>query len=439
MHLNRIIALSIISIFSFEISFAQDYSAGINVDIDEINPNAVLHLVSPNGNQGLMIPKISTDQRKNMESSLTMNDFGLLVFDGEENKFYYWAGSWIDLSQSVISTDGNTVFGDGINTPITIGNVPVSSVTGLSNVATTGDFNDLINVPPGNTDDQTLDLSGNTLSIESGNSIDLSSYLDNTDSQTLALNGSNLSIDNGNTIDLSPLDTDDQTISLSGNTLSISEGNSVDLSVLSVADDQTLSLSGNDLSISEGNTIDISSINTDEQNLSLSGTILSITDGNDVDISVIQDGFQPDTDDQTLSLTGSNLSISDGNTIDLSSINTNTDNQNLSLSGTILAIDNGNNVDLSTIQDGFEANTDNQTLSLSGSNLVIERGNSLDLDAAFVTDSELSALSTDDADADPNNELLNPTSTQLNGTNLELVDAGGTITVDLSSFATRSE
>ncbi|QQS59860.1 hypothetical protein IPN35_03255 [Candidatus Peregrinibacteria bacterium] len=39
---------------------------------------------------------------------------------------------------------------------------------------------------PTGTDDQTLDLTGNTLSIEDGNSVDLSSYLDNTDDQTLS-------------------------------------------------------------------------------------------------------------------------------------------------------------------------------------------------------------------------------------------------------------
>ena len=35
-------------------------------------------------------------------------------------------------------------------------------------------------------DDQTLNLTGDTLSIEDGNSVDLSGYLDNTDDQTLS-------------------------------------------------------------------------------------------------------------------------------------------------------------------------------------------------------------------------------------------------------------
>ncbi|MEZ4966500.1 MAG: tail fiber protein [Saprospiraceae bacterium] len=112
---------------------------------------------------------------------------------------------------------------------------------------------------------------------------------------------------------------DDQALSLSGNTLSIEDGNSVDLSTIDTdTDDQTLSLSGGTLSIEDGNSVDLSTIDTDtdDQSLSLSGTILSIEDGNSVDLSTID----TDTDDQTLSLSGATLSIQDGNSVDLSSL-----------------------------------------------------------------------------------------------------------------------
>ena len=54
------------------------------------------------------------------------------------------------------------------------------------------------------TDDQTIGLAGTTLSIESGNSVDLSAVQDGigTDSQTLSLSGSDLTISDGNTITL---------------------------------------------------------------------------------------------------------------------------------------------------------------------------------------------------------------------------------------------
>ncbi|MCO5725517.1 hypothetical protein, partial [Robiginitalea marina] len=65
------------------------------------------------------------------------------------------------------------------------------------------------------TDDQGLSLSGNTLTLEDGGSVDLTPYLDNTDDQNLTLSGNTLGIEDGNTVDLSPYldNTDDQTAS----------------------------------------------------------------------------------------------------------------------------------------------------------------------------------------------------------------------------------
>jgi hypothetical protein len=59
--------------------------------------------------------------------------------------------------------------------------------------------------PPGilGSDDQLLSLAGDTLSIEDGNSVDLSGYLDNTDDQLLSLAANTLSIEDGNSVDLS--------------------------------------------------------------------------------------------------------------------------------------------------------------------------------------------------------------------------------------------
>ena len=51
----------------------QRHSAGINTN--NPNPNAVLHLVSTNGNQGLLIPQIGTTQRLSMDY-LTLKTMG---------------------------------------------------------------------------------------------------------------------------------------------------------------------------------------------------------------------------------------------------------------------------------------------------------------------------------------------------------------------------
>jgi len=54
-----------------------------------------------------------------------------------------------------------------------------------------------------------LNLSGNILSIQNqGSTVDLSTYLDNTDNQTLSLSGTSLSISNGNSVDFTNWDTD---------------------------------------------------------------------------------------------------------------------------------------------------------------------------------------------------------------------------------------
>ncbi|MBK8492710.1 MAG: hypothetical protein IPL49_17945 [Saprospirales bacterium] len=71
--------------------------------------------------------------------------------------------------------------------------------------------------------------------------MDLSGINTDTDNQTLGLSGSTLSISDGNSVDLAGVNTDNQTLGLSGSTLSISNGNSVDIS------DNDWTLSGNNL------------------------------------------------------------------------------------------------------------------------------------------------------------------------------------------------
>ncbi|MEZ4965135.1 MAG: tail fiber domain-containing protein [Saprospiraceae bacterium] len=104
---------------------------------------------------------------------------------------------------------------------------------------------------------------------------------------------------------------DNQTLSLSGTTLSIDGGNSVDLASIDTdtdTDDQTLSLSGTALSIEDGNSVDLASIDTDDQMLSLSGTTLSIDDGNSVNLSSLQDNLGNHVATQNIQLNGHFLS-----------------------------------------------------------------------------------------------------------------------------------
>lgn len=178
-------------------------------------------------------------------------------------------------------------------------------------------------------DNQTLSLLANQLSISNGNSVDLSVYLDNTDAQVLSVaavaGGTNLSLSNGNTVFIPDgTGTDDQILTLLGNDLSIEDGNSVDLSAFfDNTDNQVLSLASNVLSLTSDDGTDNVNLsvyldNTDSQILSFSTTatdlVLNISGGNSISIPL----SSIDTDDQVLSLLGNNLTISDGNTVDLS-------------------------------------------------------------------------------------------------------------------------
>lgn len=239
-------------------------------------------------------------------------------------------------------------------------------------------------------DDQTISLSGSTLSIQNGNSVDLSSFLDNTDAQTLSLSSNTLGISGGNSVSLSSYldNTDNQNLSLSGNSLSISGGTGVTLAgYLDNTDDQQISYNSttNVVTLESGGTINLSDLqdNTDSQTLNLSGNTLSISGGNNLSLA----GFT-NTDAQTLSLSGNTLAISGGNNVSLSSYLDNTDSQNLGLSGNNLTISGGTSVSLA----GYLDNTDDQQISLSGNILTLESGGSVNL-SSFMDDTDNQTLS----------------------------------------------
>ena len=125
-------------------------------------------------------------------------------------------------------------------------------------------------------DDQNLTLATNILSIENGNTVDLSPYKDNTDSQTLTFSSTSLSISGGNTVDLSSLqdgvndaDADPtnelQTLSIAGQDLTISGGNTVPLpsggNTLDMAYDQGGAGVGRSITIDAGE-VDLSTATT---------------------------------------------------------------------------------------------------------------------------------------------------------------------------------
>ncbi len=164
------------------------FGQGVGINTD--TPEAALDIVS--SNDGLLIPRVSLTAT-NSATPLITPATGELIYNNATAGsgltavipgFYFWNGtSWIKLKA-------------------------------------------------GNSDVQSLTLTGSNLAISDGNSVDLSSLDTNTDNQTLSVSGTSLTISDGNTVNLSTLDTDNQTLSVSGSNLTISNGNSVDLSSL---------------------------------------------------------------------------------------------------------------------------------------------------------------------------------------------------------------
>lgn len=99
---GSLLLLSISAISSF---------AQVGIGTENPNPRAVLELRSPNNNQGFLVPRLTTAQRTETTfvSSLTGDDKGLLVFDSDTDKFYYWSGSAWTVIEDSAGTDSQTL------------------------------------------------------------------------------------------------------------------------------------------------------------------------------------------------------------------------------------------------------------------------------------------------------------------------------------------
>lgn len=87
-------------------------SAQNSVGIGTSTPNAhaVLELVSPGNNQGFLVPGLTTTQRTVLASSLAATDNGLLVYDTDDSKFYFWQGSqWLPIKSGLELTAGSGI------------------------------------------------------------------------------------------------------------------------------------------------------------------------------------------------------------------------------------------------------------------------------------------------------------------------------------------
>jgi hypothetical protein len=309
-----------------------------------------------------------------------------------------------------------------------------------------------VNVNQVNTDDQTLSINGNQLSISNGNTISIPTGGTDADAdplneiQTMSITNpsqSNYQIEldkNGGTVSFNVNDADSdpnnekQNLSLNGRQLSISDGNSVTLPADGDSDSnnelQNLSINGNQLSISNGNTVSIPTGGTDADADPLNEIqTLSITNpsqgnyrieldknGGQATFNVNDADSDPNNENQTLSIVGNQISISNGNTISIPTGGTDADAdptneiQSLAVNGRTLSISSSNSVQIPEDGDA-DAGNELQNLNVNGRTLSISNGNQVTIP--------------EDADADPSNEFQN---LNLNGRTLSISN-GNQVTI----------
>ena len=85
----------------YGVLFSQNKTLGVGVSTP--NPNAALHVESPTGNQGFIMPRLTTVQRVAMASILKDVDKGMMLYDTDLSTMFIWDGlSWESSSMFTI-------------------------------------------------------------------------------------------------------------------------------------------------------------------------------------------------------------------------------------------------------------------------------------------------------------------------------------------------
>ncbi|MEL7145798.1 MAG: hypothetical protein AAFO69_05485, partial [Bacteroidota bacterium] len=99
---------------TFHKGFSQ---SSVGIGTTNPNSNAVLELVAGNNDQGFLVPRMTTVQRNNttFTSRLTTTENGLMIFDSDEGKLYFWFnGQWIASDSELTEGDGIRIVGNVI-------------------------------------------------------------------------------------------------------------------------------------------------------------------------------------------------------------------------------------------------------------------------------------------------------------------------------------
>ena len=165
----------------------ENLQAQVGINSDASNPDASAMLDIKSTTKGVLVPRMTTAQRNNIASPAD----GLLIFDITTETFWFkTTSSWIELTKG--------------------------------------------------TDNQSLNFSGNTLSLTNGGSVNLSGYT-NTDNQNLSLSFNTLSLTNGGSVDLTSLS--NQIIDADGNTkIQVEESSNEDIVRVDIAGEEVLTI-----------------------------------------------------------------------------------------------------------------------------------------------------------------------------------------------------
>ncbi len=250
-----------------------------------------------------------------------------------------------------------------------------------------------------NTDSQSLYLSGNTLNLTgSGTGISLAPYLDNTDNQMLSVNSAGttrtITISGGNGVNINVADNDD-------NPANEIQQLSFVAGIISLSNDPTSTLV--DLSGYDNNLAD-----------DFSGSFADLAN---VPVNLDTDSTD-DFSGDFANLINVPAGLADGDDVDDADADPANELQTLSFAGGVITLSNDptlTSIDLSGYDNNAADDFNGSFTSLTNVPAGLADGDDVN-----------------DADADPANEYN--TGFQVNGTNLEITDAGGTLSVPVASL-----
>lgn len=200
---------------------------------------------------------------------------------------------------------------------------------------------------------------------------------------------------------------------------------------------QQLAIINNLLTITDGNSISMQPYldNTDEQELSFNPNthILTLSNGGQVDLTSL---YNPQSPSYNTGLyfdsTSNELTVTDNGTfftVDLDKLADDDDAdpanelQSITKTGNVVSLSNGGGTFIDEVEDGdADATNELQTITKAGNVVSLSNGGGTFIDEV------------DDADPDPLNETLTGVSFNAGNGNLQLIDAGGNYTIDLSSL-----